>query len=449
VSPLFRLLYWSYRLWTHAAFWVNQRFTPAGMALLIALLVVIPLSFDTENNVAYQVLCLLFALLVVGAGFGWWFTWRFDVARRLPRFGSVGVPLEYQVTISNQGPKPQAGLTYLETLPEVRPELGEWIAFQLAEERRLRRIPIWRRRMRHPFRVARVKPVEVPPIPAGQSVDVPVRLTPLRRGVMRFQCVTLGRSDPLGVFRALARRPYPQSILVLPKRYFIPPVALPGAMKYQQGGVAMASSVGQSDEFVSLRDYRRGDPYKHIHWRSWAKTGTPIVKEYEDEFFVRHALVLDTFSKDPYSEAFEGAVSVAASFACTVQTQESLLDLLFAGTEAYCFTAGRGLAHADQLLEILAAVRANPDPEKFAALEKLVLEHAASVSGCICVFVTWDAARQELVRKLRLLGVPLLVLVVVPDAAAAKKVEPGPMREDPAHFRVLEAGKLAEQLALL
>ena len=24
---------------------------------------------------------------------------------------------------------------------------------------------------------------------------------------------------------------------------------------------------------MALRDYRRGDPMRHIHWRSWAKTG--------------------------------------------------------------------------------------------------------------------------------------------------------------------------------
>jgi len=448
VTPLFRFLYWLYRSGTAVTYWVRRRFTPAGLAVLLGLGLVVPLAFDTENNVAYQILCLLLAMLLVAMLFGWRFRWRFEISRTLPRFGSVGVPLEYRVTINNHGSKVQAGLTYLETLPEVRPELAEWVAFQMAEERRLRRIPIWRRQMRHPFRVARVPAVEVPTMPPGQSVEVSVRLTPLRRGVLRFQSVTLGRADPLGLFRALARRPYPQTMLILPRRYFIPPVALPGAMKYQQGGVALASSVGQSDEFVSLRDYRRGDPFKHIHWRSWAKTGAPIVKEYEDEFFVRHALVLDTFSADPHSPVFEEAVSVAASFACTVQTQESLLDLLFAGTEAYCFTAGRGLAHADQLLEILASVRANLDPKKFESLAELVLKHAAAVSGCICVFVAWDEPRRELVRKLRMLGLPLLVLVVA-ERGAASQIEPGPMREDPAHFRVLEVGQLAEQLARL
>src|SRR5438105_4840024 len=86
-------------------------------------------------------------------------------------------------------------------------------------------------------------------------------------------------------------------------------------------------------------------------------TGKPVVREFEDEFFVRHALVLDTFIDLPQSELFEEAVSVAASFACSVRTQESLLDLLFVGPESYCFTAGRSLGFSDQMLQILAGVQ--------------------------------------------------------------------------------------------
>jgi hypothetical protein len=112
------------------------------------------------------------------------------------------------------------------------------------------------------------------------------------------------------------------------------------------------------------------------------------------------------------SEILEEAVSVAASFACAVLTQESLLDLLFVGAESYCFTAGRGLAHADQMLEILASV-ANCADKNFATLEQLVLNHVSVVSGCICVFQKWDDARKRIIKKLRTLGVPVLVLVVV------------------------------------
>jgi uncharacterized protein (DUF58 family) len=272
-------------------------------------------------------------------------------------------------------------------------------------------------------------------------------MKPLRRGLIQFDGATLARPDPLGVVRSFCRTRAPQSVLVLPKRYSLPPLALPGSLKYQQGGVALASNVGQSDEFVSLRDYRRGDPLRHIHWRSWAKTGKPIVREFEDEFFVRHALVLDTFTERPFSAEFEEAVAVAASFACTVLTQESLLDLLFVGPQAYCYTAGRGLAHADHMLEILASVRPCHD-RKFSSLDEIVVNHASVVSGCILVLLHWDAERKRLVEKLQSLDLPVLVLLI---RKSGDKTEPdaGPLADDPERFIVLDIGQIEQQLARL
>jgi uncharacterized protein (DUF58 family) len=156
-------------------------------------------------------------------------------------------------------------------------------------------------------------------------------------------------------------------------------------------------------------------------------------------------LVLDTFGDHPRSEAFEEAVAIAASFASTVQTQESLLDLLFVGPESYCFTSGRGLAHADQMLEILASVRLCAD-RPFSSLEHLVLNHVRQVSGCICVLLAWDTARQQFIKKLEALGVPMLVLVVV-DRGAAHRVPAGV--GNPERFYVLEAGQIEQGLSLI
>src|SRR2546430_12423661 len=47
---------------------------------------------------------------------------------------------------------------------------------------------------------------------------------------------------------------------------------------------------------------------RRVHWRSAARVGRPVVKEYQDEFFVRHALVLDTFAERAESDVFEEAV---------------------------------------------------------------------------------------------------------------------------------------------
>jgi uncharacterized protein (DUF58 family) len=447
MSPIFRILYRLYRLFSWFRYFGQRRFTRAGLLVLCSLGLAAIMVPDTDNNLAYQAFALLFFLLVLSMSFGWFFRGQFSAERALPRFGTAGAELQYSVILKNLTRSTQSGLALLEDFADPRPSFQEWLAVQLADERRMHALRFSSGRQSNPFRLAAFKDMPVPDAAPGQQVEVPMRLVPLRRGVLRLNGVTVARSDPLGLYRALRKVMTPQSLIVLPKRYPLPPIALPGQMKYQQGGVALASNVGQSEEFVALRDYRHGDPLRHIHWRSWAKTGKPVVKEFEDEFFVRHALVLDTFTDQPHGEAFEEAVAVAASFACSIQTQESLLDLLFVGAESYCFTAGRGLAQADQMLEILAAVRACGD-KAFATLEHLVLQHVSVVSGCICVFLAWDQARRRFIEELQALGVPVLVLIVV-EPRQIQGLEPGPMQAEPERFRILECGQIEEGLSTL
>jgi uncharacterized protein (DUF58 family) len=447
MNLIFRILYRLYRLVSWFKYWVPRRFTRCGLGILVALAACAVMVPDTDNNLAYQAFTFLLVLLLISWCFCFFFKAQVAVERLLPRFGTAGSPLSYMLLVRNLTQRSQMGLTVLEDLADQRPGFKDWLAVQLADERRIRSFRFAHRRRRHQFKLASVNESSVPPLAPGRQAEAKIDLLPLRRGVLRLRGVTLARPDPLGLLRAFVKLPVPQQVLILPKRYPVPPVALPGAMKYQQGGVALAASVGQSEEFVSLREYRHGDPMRHIHWRSWAKAGKPVVKEFEDEFFVRHALVLDTFTDHPRGEAFEEAVAVAASFACTLQTQESLLDLLFVGTESYCFTAGRSLGNADQMLQILASVRACND-QPFSNLEHLVLNHVRLVSGCICILLAWDQPRREFVKKLRELGLPALVLVVL-EPHQNRSIRPGPMSDQPGQFHVLEVGQIEQGLARL
>ena len=443
---IYKPIYWSYRNSSGLWRWAGRRFTPAGLCVAGGWVVAGAVGVDTQNTVTYQSFALLLAFLVFAFACSFFFRAKFSATRSLPRFGTAGQPLQYHVQLKNLTAKTQAGLTLLDGLADPRPLFDEWLVFQLAESRRIRPFRVSQRRQRNPFRLATSKPADVPLLPPKGERTVRLELIPLRRGILHFTGVTVARPDPLGLFRAFSKAVAPQTVLILPKRYPLPAIALPGAMKYQEGGVALAANVGRSEEFVALRDYRHGDPLRHIHWRSWAKTGKPIVKEFEDEFFVRHALVLDTFSDEPHSELLEEAVSVAASFACTVLTQESLLDLLFVGNKSYCFTAGRGLGQADQMLEILASVQ-NCADKKFDALEHLVLNHISVVSGCICILQRWDDLRCKFVEKLKSLGVPVLVLVIM--RPGEKTPEAGPLRDQPENFHVLEIGRIEEALVKL
>ncbi len=435
-----RLSYRLYRLVTSLGHRATRRFTRAGLLVFVGLAFTGAMSANPDQSVAYQAFSLLLCLLGASLVGMFFFRGRFEAHRELPRFGTVGQPMPYRIVMRNLTNQPQSNLELIEQLADPRPSFGEYQDSLLAGRGRRS----FRVASPPTSRIARSSDLAMPALAPLQSAEVRTQITPLRRGVLRFEGLIVARPDPLGLSRAFRRLALPQSVLVLPRRYRLPPFALPGTMKYQQGGIALAAAVGESEECIALREYRRGDPLRRIHWRSWARTGRPIVKEYQDEFFVRHALVLDTFAVPGGGTVFEEAVSLAASLACTIQTQESLLDLMFVGPQAFCFTTGRGLAHTEQMLEILASVRACRE-KPFTTLTNLVVEHAAAMSGCLCILVSWDDARRELVRVLQSLGVPLRVFLIVPEGGKTLN-DLGPMAEEPENFFHLEAGRIEEGL---
>ena len=443
-----RLLFRAFGLTFLAERWIRRRFTTAGLLALGATAAAAVVGLDTNRTLAYQAFTFLVALLTVAMAASLSFRGRFSVRRLLPRFATVGEPLAYRIVIRNETARVQAGLTLMDETADPRPAFEELLrAREPGEERR----NWFDRTVGYPRwlwligrnRRARIPEVPLPPLSPRGDGEARIEIVPLRRGPLRLVAVTLGRSDPLGLFRARVTVSAPQSVLVLPRRYPVPALALPGPRKYQQGGVALAASVGDSEEFVALRDYRPGDPVRRIHWKSWARAGRPVVKEFQDEFFVRHALVLDTFAAPEEGARFEEAVSVAASFACAAPTQDALLDLMFVGAEAYCFTAGRGLAHTDRMLEILACVEPATGLS-FRALRDAVMERHASLSGCVCVLLGWDDERRDLVGRLGALGVPALVLVIGDGVGAPEDKTDGASAP---HW--LQVGRIAEGLQRL
>ena len=109
-----------------------------------------------------------------------------------------------------------------------------------------------------------------------------------------------------------------------------------------------------------------------------------------------------------------------ASFASTVDTSESLLDLLFVAQQPVTVTIGRSLGRADQLLQTLACVEPSIEHD-FKILNESVMAHSHRVSGCICVLLEWDHARQKLLQQLIAVGVPCMVLLVTEQVGAANR----------------------------
>jgi uncharacterized protein (DUF58 family) len=443
-----RLLFANFRIIYRISQRLRHRLTPAGMLMCGAAIAAGIFGANTRQTLAFQIFSVLGAMFVLAAAGSLFFRPPLRVERRLPRYGTAGEALEYDVVIENDGDAAQAGLCLIEDLEAVFPTFEDFLHERDPEDRRRnwfdrkvgypRLMGLVQRR-----RGAVIPRVEVPVIPQRDRVRLGISLLPLRRGYLRFVRSRIGRPDPLGIVRALRSYVQPGTLLVLPRRYQVPLLRLGGHRRYQRGGMQFASSVGDSQEFLSLREYRPGDPVRAIHWRSFAKLKRPVVKEFQDEFFVRQGLVLDTFRQQKPEVIFEEAVSVAASFALNAADQDSLLDLMFVGSEAYRFTSGRGLGQAANMLEILACVRECTD-QLPATLTNLVLHHAAETSGLICVLLDWDNERREFVRQVAALDIPLLVFVITANEDIV--LDPGPLRAKADCLLALPAGRIQETL---
>lgn len=421
--------------------WLDRRFTVIGQAIITCLLISAIIGIDTRLTMAYQVFAFLLAILLIAILFSLRFKARFKVTRTLPRFGTVGVKLQYLIIVENQTNKIQKGLRLRENFADPRPNYAEFRDAISLKKYRFTSLSYlyyrwWKLVARRTKATAKI--VDIPTIKANGKTKVVIEIEATARGIIELTGITIARPDPFSLFNACKTITLKQSLLVLPKRYQVPDLELPGVRKAQSGSTALASSVGDAEEFISLRDYRPGDPLRKIHWRSWAKTDKPIIREEQEEFFVRHALILDNFDSVEYSEVMEEAVAIAASFACDFQTQELLLDLMFVADQAYCFTAGRGLGTTEKMLEILAGVTICQD-KSFDSLTATVMNRVSLLSGCICILIRWDEARKKLIRNLHELNIPTLVLVVTEQEEQINDFELG-------KIHLLPLGKIQEEI---
>jgi uncharacterized protein (DUF58 family) len=440
-----RFTYAGLRLFSGLQRILRERLTAAGWLVFAAAATAGAVGIDTSRTMSYQLFAFLVVLLVLAFAAAPFFRPRVVVRRELPRYATAGEAFDYRVMVENRGRRALSGAMLVEAPRDPRPSYREWLATrEPGEERRN-----WFDRTQGYFRwrwlIERRSPERpreqpVGRLAPGERAVLKLSLRPRRRGRLELAGLVLARSDALGLARGLARLPAPGAVTALPRRYRLPAIALPGRRRFQQGGVALATSVGDSEEFIGLREYRPGDPLQRVHWKSTARARVPIVKEFQDEFFERHALILDTSTSRGEDAAFEEAVAVAASFVYAIDTRECLLDLLFVGGEVRTYTAGRGQLHTEHMLEVLAGVRPSA-PAEFERLAQAVLGQRRALSSCIAVLLGWDEARERFVRALATSGLELRVLLLAERGALSA--------EPPANVVVVHPGEVEAGLARL
>ncbi|MGN6107631.1 MAG: DUF58 domain-containing protein, partial [Kofleriaceae bacterium] len=173
----------------------------------------------------------------------------------------------------------------------------------------------------------------------------------------------LATKFPFALFRKSRDVDAPLEVLVYPARVEVPRPP----PRTTSRGESSSNRVGRRGEFFGLRERRTGDDRRDVHWRTSARTGRLVVREYEDEQAREVVIAVDNALAEPVREAVidgvltpadeaqvsavERAISVAASLAAAYLEVGWTVEVCARGTRV---AAGAGRAHEAVILRALA-----------------------------------------------------------------------------------------------
>ena len=182
------------------------------------------------------------------------------------------------------------------------------------------------------------------------------------RGKYAVGPMTVRLSDPFGLVELDRAFQSTASLVVTPRVVPLPAIPLSGAWTGSGDNRPRAFATGSAED-VTVREYRRGDDLRRVHWRSSARVGELMVRREEQPWQSRATLLLDNrkFSHrgSGAGSSLEYAVSFAASIGVHLIQRGFLLRLVTAaGEEAGGSWHERGALAAETgpLLESMAVV---------------------------------------------------------------------------------------------
>ncbi|APX32515.1 hypothetical protein BH708_07015 [Brachybacterium sp. P6-10-X1] len=150
-----------------------------------------------------------------------------------------------------------------------------------------------------------------------------------RRAVLVVGPVRSVRDDPLSLMRRQVTWAKAQELYVHPRTVRLDEAAS-GFLRDLEG--TPSSDLSSSDiAFHALRDYAPGDDRRHVHWRTTARTGKLMVRQFEETRRSHVVVALDNLAEHYASDdEFELAVSIAASISAqTLREEKELTPFTF------------------------------------------------------------------------------------------------------------------------
>ena len=289
---------------------------------------------------------------------------------------------------------------------------------------------------------AEIVPISIPGLGPSAEVDRELVVPTARRGRLALGPVRTVRADPIGLVRRELIWTEAIELIVHPRTIDISSTSS-GLVRDLEG--QPTRDLTPSDlAFHALREYVPGDDRRHIHWKSTAKTGRFMVRQFEETRRSHLIVALSIASIDFGSdEEFEMAVSVTGSLgARAVRDAREVSVVVSAVTPEFAkraVVALRPLATLTpvRLLDDLAVVEHSPAALGILDVARLAGESSRGVSvAFLVVGSTVTPARLRTAAAGFPPAVEVVVIICDPDHV--------PGRRRLGSFTVVTIGSLAD-----
>ncbi|MDN4480578.1 DUF58 domain-containing protein [Demequina muriae] len=224
-----------------------------------------------------------------------------------------------------------------------------------------------------------------------ESIVIPAA----RRGVIDVGPATTSRSDPLRLLQREFHWADVRTLYIHPVTIAIPSTSM-GFIRDLEGR-ATKTITNEDISFHAVREYARGDAQRQIHWKSTAKTGTLMVRQFEETRRSTISVVLDLDEESYASDTeFEMAVSAVGSLGVrAIRDGRDVQAIVSGEVPEFARTSVRSLRQLRVttprgLLDDLAGVEAGAAVVSMPTLTRMLVESSSDTS--LAFLITGSAA---------------------------------------------------------
>lgn len=350
-------------------------------------------ALNRGQALPWAIAALLLATLLTGVAWPHWLVKHLRVTRTGPERAEEGEVIHFQVEMRNHGWLPRFMVEVVDHLPfagaaEGRVTSGEKVLGVVAY------------------------------IGNGSTRRFEVPLLCEKRGFYQLGPVGLASSFPLGLAEARqGKSGGVQTLTIYPDVFPIVTLPLAGAPSEIHRGAFLLPEGAGAAEFSGLREYRRGDNPRHVHWPTTARLNELMVREFEPLASACLYLVLDQAADANAGQgkhtSFEYAVRIAASIGRYACTSNMPVRLCGEGARTLAIGAGSGEMHYSDILDAMAIVAADGATPYAKVLQDAAQEcrYGETVAVFLSEPETRASATMQAIALLRARGAHVLAII--------------------------------------